>query len=250
MWCPATWISPASSPAASRGTGKTYPEGGWDAYLERYYYNSVTPLPNSLFSSNEIPPNGPNYYYISDPVIDRTLADYAGAIDPKARMDAIHAFEKRWYDIEPMTILFYPEDAIAVNPKLSGFDSTTFNPVFYPRPENWTIEGRTGNVTAAFASWQPPDGLIPDVHPGLQRIRTCSARSTTGCWNMIHWEKKQLVPALAESVESSADGKHWVIKLRPNVTWHSGEPFTAADVTFTWDTMMNKAYASPFQAQR
>ena len=62
------------------------------------------------------------------------------------------------------------------------------------------------------------------------------------------WDKKQLVPALAESVETSADGKHWVIKLRPNVTWHSGEPFTAADVTFTWDAMMNKAYASSLQA--
>ena len=36
-------------------------------------------------------------------------------------MAAIKAFEKRWYDTEPMTILFYPEDAIAVNPKLTGF---------------------------------------------------------------------------------------------------------------------------------
>ena len=56
-------------------------------------------------------------------------------------MAAIKAFEKRWYDTEPMTILFYPEDVIAVNPKLTGFDATTFNPVFYPQPENWTIEG-------------------------------------------------------------------------------------------------------------
>ena len=56
-------------------------------------------------------------------------------------MTAIKAFEKRWYDTEPMTILFYPEDAIAVNPKLTGFAATTFNPVFFPQPENWTIAG-------------------------------------------------------------------------------------------------------------
>ena len=43
------------------------------------------------------------------------------------------------------------------------------------------------------------------------------------------------MPALAESITSSADGKHQVIKLRPGVTWHSGEPFTATDVKFTWD---------------
>ena len=51
-----------------------------------------------------------------------------------------------------MTILFYPEDAIAVNPKLTGFAATTFNPVFYPQPENWTIAGASGEATAAFAS--------------------------------------------------------------------------------------------------
>ncbi len=62
------------------------------------------------------------------------------------------------------------------------------------------------------------------------------------------WENKQLVPALAVSVDSSADGKHWVIRLRPNVTWHSGEPFTAYDVKFTWDMALNKAYASDLQA--
>ena len=30
--------------------------------------------------------------------------------------------------------------------------------------------------------------------------------------------------------------------------WHSGEEFTANDVKFTWDTILNKAYTSPFQA--
>jgi ABC-type transport system substrate-binding protein len=46
----------------------------------------------------------------------------------------------------------------------------------------------------------------------------------------------------------SDDGKHWVVTLRQGVKWHSGEEFTAADVKFTWDTMMNKAYGSQLQA--
>ena len=41
-----------------------------------------------------------------------------------------------------MTILFYPQDVIAVNPKLKGFDATTYNPVFYPTAgTHWTIDG-------------------------------------------------------------------------------------------------------------
>jgi ABC-type transport system substrate-binding protein len=231
----------------SKGSGATHIQGGWDCYLERYYYSSITPLPNQLFRSDLIPPNGPNFYYLSDPEIDKALTAYASAVDPADRATAIKAFEKRWYDAEPMTILFYPEDAIAVNPKLTGFDSTTFNPVFYPRPENWTIEGAGANATAAFASWGPPDGLIPMYSQGYNDSNVFGP-----VYNRLleydSWEKKQLVPALAESVESSGEGKHWVIRLRPNVTWHSGEPFTARDVTFTWDMALNKAYASDLQA--
>src|SRR5207237_376003 len=38
-------------PRRNKGDGKTYPDGGWDVYLERYYYSSIKPTPNSLFSS-------------------------------------------------------------------------------------------------------------------------------------------------------------------------------------------------------
>jgi ABC-type transport system substrate-binding protein len=230
----------------TKNPGKMHVEGGWDSYLERYYYSSVTPLPNSLFRSSLIPPNGPNFYNVNDPVLDKVMDEYASAIDPAVRLNAIHAFEKRWYDTQPMTILFYPEDAIAVNPKLTGFDSTTFNPVFFPQPEKWTIAGASANATAAFASWPPPSSLIPMYTIGYHESNIFGP-----VYNRLleydSWQSKKLVPGLAESIESSADGKHHVIKLRPGVTWHSGEPFTAADVKFTWDMAMNKAYASALQ---
>ena len=37
----------------------------------------------------------------------------------------------------------------------------------------------------------------------------------------------------------SADGRTWTIKLRPGVLWHDGQPFTAADVVFTMDAILN-----------
>jgi peptide/nickel transport system substrate-binding protein len=36
----------------------------------------------------------------------------------------------------------------------------------------------------------------------------------------------------------SADGKTITYKLRPNVTWHDGQPVTAADVQYTWQAIM------------
>ncbi len=235
------------APRRTTGQGKTYADGGWDAYLERYYYNSITPVPNNLFSSRAFPPAGQNFYFVDDPEIDRSLDDYAASLDPKARMEAIHRFQQRWYAIQPMTILFYPRDVIAVNPKMQGFSATTFNPVFFPDPENWTIEGQGSNATAAFASWPQPTNLIPMFTIGYQESNIFGPVYNR-LYEYENWETKKVVPALALSHTMSPDGKRWVIKLREGVKWHSGEEFTARDVKFTWDTIMNKAFASPFQS--
>ncbi|MCA1971459.1 MAG: ABC transporter substrate-binding protein [Caenispirillum sp.] len=41
------------------------------------------------------------------------------------------------------------------------------------------------------------------------------------------------MPSLAESWDVSEDGLTYTFKLRDNVTWHDGKPFTAKDVVFT-----------------
>ena len=44
----------AIAPRRARGDGKTHVDGGWDAYLERYYYSSIEPSPLALFGSMNI----------------------------------------------------------------------------------------------------------------------------------------------------------------------------------------------------
>ncbi len=240
---PFTVVAPRRSP----GDGKTYVEGGWDCYLERYYYNAIKPTPNTLFHSKLMPPHGQNFYYVNDPEIDKVLDVISTTTDDKTRMDAYHAFEKRWYDTQPMTILFYPQDVIAVNPKLSGFDATTFNPVFFPQAERWTIQGAGSNPTAAFASWPPPSSLIPMYTIGYHESNIFGP-AYDRLYEYDNWQNKKLMPALATGHTVSADGKHWVISLHQGVKWHSGEAFTADDVKFTWDVFLNPAYGSPIQA--
>lgn len=52
-----------------------------------------------------------------------------------------------------------------------------------------------------------------------------------------------LAPRLALSWEGSPDGLSVTFKLRPDVTWHDGKPFTSADVAFTalqvWKPLQN-----------
>jgi peptide/nickel transport system substrate-binding protein len=49
-------------------------------------------------------------------------------------------------------------------------------------------------------------------------------------------------PLLAQSWEISADGKSYTFKLRSNVKWHDGKPFTSADVKFTVMDVLKKLH--------
>jgi peptide/nickel transport system substrate-binding protein len=55
----------------------------------------------------------------------------------------------------------------------------------------------------------------------------------------------KFIPNLAVEIPTvenggiSKDGLTWTIKLRPDVLWHDGKPFTSDDVAFTLDVIMN-----------
>ena len=52
-------------------------------------------------------------------------------------------------------------------------------------------------------------------------------------------------PDLAASWDVSDDGLTYTFHLRDGVRWHDGEPFSARDVVFTYDLMMNDRAKSP-----
>jgi peptide/nickel transport system substrate-binding protein len=54
-------------------------------------------------------------------------------------------------------------------------------------------------------------------------------------------------PALAESWEASNDTT-WVFSLRQGVTFHDGEEFTAEDVVYTFESVLDEEFAAPLRA--
>lgn len=52
----------------------------------------------------------------------------------------------------------------------------------------------------------------------------------------------QAYPDLAETWDTSEDGKTFTFHLRQGVKWHDGEPLTSADVVYTYQTIIDKKY--------
>ena len=58
-------------------------------------------------------------------------------------------------------------------------------------------------------------------------------------------ENLVLQPALAESWQSAADGLSWTFKLRQGVTFHDGSPFSAQDVVYSVEQILDPDNAYP-----
>src|SRR5260221_661240 len=70
------------------------------------------------------------------------------------------------------------------------------------------------------------------------------SRSSTGLHQLIYefffyqnLQTGEYVPCLAESYKFNADFTSLTVKLRKGVMWSNGKPFTADDVTFTYDLL-------------
>jgi peptide/nickel transport system substrate-binding protein len=59
---------------------------------------------------------------------------------------------------------------------------------------------------------------------------------------------QEIEPWLAEGWTRSDDGRHYTLKLRPNLTFADGHPFTAADVVFSFDAAYDPKGGGPAMA--
>ena len=120
----------------------------------------------------------------------------------------------------------------------------------------------TGDDGAARKTVRPVYGdtlieaLLGDIQGLIPNITSDSASHTIG--NLIYSglvkrdESLRLVGDLAESWTVSRDCRNMTFQLKKNAKWHDGRPFTADDVVFTYQAMVNPktptAYKEDFKA--
>ena len=106
----------------------------------------------------------------------------------------------------------------AMEPVATKIEKATYGDTF--------IEALLGNIS----------GLIPNVTSD-----GASHEVANNIYNGLVTQDRELniIPDMAESWTFSPDCLDLTFKLRRDVKWHDGRPFTAADVVFTYETMVN-----------
>jgi peptide/nickel transport system substrate-binding protein len=106
---------------------------------------------------------------------------------------------------------------------------------------------RGGGGTVKLLYWQAPTLLNPHFAVGSKDQES----SRIFYEPLAGWSAEgELVAILAAELPSlgngglAADGRSVIWKLKQNVTWHDGKPFTADDVVFTWEYAKDPATAA------
>lgn len=101
---------------------------------------------------------------------------------------------------------------------------------------------QTQNDTLKLLYWQAPTILNPHLSTGFKD----SEASRITLEPLASYDKNgQLIPFLAAEIPSvenggiAEDGKSVTWKLKQNIKWSNGTPFTAADVVFTYEFLTN-----------
>lgn len=86
----------------------------------------------------------------------------------------------------------------------------------------------------------PLGGEVSVMNPILSTDTTSSAIEGVIFSGLVKVDKNlNIVPDMAKSWKVSKNGLIWTFNLRKDVYWHDGKKFTADDVKFTFDTIMN-----------
>lgn len=100
-------------------------------------------------------------------------------------------------------------------------------------------QGREGGSLNIVIQPEPP-GLVSGILQNAT-VQLVAGNLYEGLVRMD--EKLEPHPLLAQSWEMSDDGLTYTFKLKPNVKWHDGKPFTAQDVLFSVDVFLRKTHA-------
>lgn len=99
--------------------------------------------------------------------------------------------------------------------------------------------------TFRFGLSTDPSSLDPHIHSGVaaQAVRLCVYNGLVS-----YYKKTEIIPELAASWETPSDTR-WIFNLREGVTFHNGDPFSAEDVKYSFERIMDQDTGATLYSQ-
>jgi len=216
---------------------KTFEDGGWDMDTTQYWWWPPDWVwVESVFSGAGEIPAGANINHWHNDEADSHLRAGLSSFDDATREENLLKWQEIFMDDVPYVLLCWPDMFQLARKEVKGPDSVMWT----HNIQQWTVEGKTAEdwVTIRYAYlWDPTmlnpwflDGGWAHLEPMFRPLFHVVA-TPDGGYNYGN--------AMAESFEMTPDGNAMDVHLRQGVTWHDGEKFTADDVKFTLDMILN-----------
>ena len=113
------------------------------------------------------------------------------------------------------------------------------------------LPGGTPRRGGTFTVGVPSTGSEENLFPGTAAVSPDYVRDFN-LYNLLFYVGRYVTPVepgLALAASSNKKATVWTFHLRPNVLWHDGKPFTAADVVYNFKTLWsdpNQNYCATF----
>ncbi len=220
-------------------TAPNFEDGGWDLCFETWWWWPTDYMWfMGCWSAGGMPPRGWNFMRWDDSLADTYLSNALGTYNETERIEWLYKWQNQFQSNPPVALLYWPVIPQLCDAKLQKIDPL----IWTSNAWQWYVEGKTpeDDVTVKYAVPADPGMLNPwfmdggyahlePMYSPLLRIKQVS----------LEPPKYEHVPELIESYEFSADGLSVTFHLLHNVTWHDGVPFTAQDVVFTYEAILD-----------
>ncbi len=222
--------------------GATFNEGGYDIGFLGWAVGNPIPDFRSFFDGRPafLAPSGNNYALYNNPELNMLFDRLSVTTDVQAQVALIHKIQEIIFNDAPYNYIYEPVQLVARKQKWASWGRSDVYSR-YPDIEHWS-----GGSELTLAIPRPVRNLNP-------AITCCANVDDFGSAYHIYWSiigsgvglqdldprDLSLYPALATSIQSTADGLDWTIKIRQGATFQSGVEITADDFVWTRWALLN-----------
>lgn len=213
---------------------RTYAEGGWDAAVAPIEMDGA-PEYSSQFHSRNIPPPGENWFSFNNGLSDVLLDTAKTEMDPQKRLELYYQWQEIYLDELPAIGLYIDKGVYLFSDEVSD-EAVEF--AINERPAlsdpTWVLQKVEIPGTDTL--------IFPESFPNYFLIPVLGWSYNAGCFLTLTklQQDMEVGPGIiCQSYEWSSDFKTVTFHLTSGMKWADGEPFTSADVKFTYEAIMN-----------